>query len=371
MKPEEIMGRRSARIHTDNRIVAAGILSLAAMMVLRFLSPGDARQESEAVVQAARIMEKSIESIRDHHPGAAFDLAVDPNRTGLIGPESSPLMTTLGELEAKRTSANPNMAGLIVQLLDQAGVGAGDAIAIGSSGSFPALLVASLAAAKAMKVRAVSILSLGASSYGATDTGFDLLDIYEVLQRSGVCGEPPAAASLGGEKDVGLDFEPEVRERLIRKIRDHGIPLIYEPDLAKNIAERIAIYQLRAKGGTSAFINSGGGYANLGTSQLALRLSPGLNMRPAIPLAKERGVLFALASGGTPVINLLNIRGLTQKYGLPWDPVPLPAAENAKQRPDRERGSSFWLVCGGYFGVLILLCFAPIRAASGPSSARR
>lgn len=348
----------------SNRVVAAGIASLAAVAMLRFLSPGSATQESEVVIEAARIMEKAIADIRDNHPGTGIDLSIDPNKTGLIGPESSPLMTTLGQLEAKRSSTNPNMAGLIVRMLDQAGVGAGDTIAIGSSGSFPALLVASLSAAKAMNAHAVSILSLGASSYGATDTEYDLLDIYAVLQRSGVCSESPAAVSLGGEKDIGLDFEPGVRERLTQKIRDRGNQFIYEPDLEKNVSERIKVYQRKAEGRISAFINSGGGYANLGTSELALKLSPGLNLRPALPPVKARGVLFEMASGGTPVIHLLHIKGLMQKYSLPWDPIPLPPVGNAKQSDASSAGSLFWAARIAYFG-LILCLLAPLRLRGG------
>jgi poly-gamma-glutamate system protein len=304
-------------------------------------------------------MEEAVSAIRNRHSETGFDMSLDPNKTGLIGPEYSPLMTTLGQLEAKRSTANPNMAGLIVRLLGEAGVRAGDTVAIGSSGSFPALLAASLAAAKAMNVHAVCILSLGASSYGATETDFTLLDIYSILQRSGICGEPPAAVSLGGEEDIGLDFEPGVREALIRKITERGIPFLYEPELAQNVAKRIRIYQRNAKGRISAFINSGGGYANLGTSSLALRLKPGLNTRLEMPPKEARGVLFEMASGGTPVIHLLYIKGLMQKYGLPWDPIPLPSAEKPKYLDGRPGGPRFWLLSAGYLGLLLLLVFCP------------
>ena len=31
-----------------------------------------------------------------------------------------------------------------------------------------------------------------------------------------------------------------------------------------------------------------------------------------------------MRAAGVPVIHLLYIRGLAQRYGIPWDPVPLP-----------------------------------------------
>jgi poly-gamma-glutamate system protein len=339
------------------RIVVSGIASLAAYLAIQLPSPGNAPRDSDVIVKAGRIMETAMSAIRSRRPGVGtvFDQEVDPNQTGLIGPEYSPLMTSLGQLQSKRSTTNPNMAGLIVHLLYRAGVSAGDTVAIGSSGSFPALLVASLAAASAMEVHPVCILSLGASSYGATDTEFDLLDVYTVLQRSGICSNPPAAVSLGGEKDVGLDFEPEFRERLIRKIKNQGVPFIYEPDLAQNVAQRILIYQSNAAGRVAAFINSGGGYANLGTSPLALELKPGLNACRAIPPKGARGVLFEMAAQNTPVIHLLYIKGLTQRFGLPWDPIPLPTVGPAKYGEAQIVGARFWIVCVSYFGLLLLL----------------
>ena len=347
-------------MNRTKRIVIAAILSLAAFWIVQRL-PHDLESPQAAVmVRAAQIMERAIEVIRTERErsGAGFDRQADPNRTGLIGPEMSPLMTTLGQLEAKRTTTNPNMAGLIVSLLQVAGVRAGDKVAIGSSGSFPALLVASLAAAKAMDLRAVTILSLGASSYGATDPGFTLLDLYNLLLREQICSTPAAAVSLGGEGDIGTDFEPEAREQLIRKIQDSGIPFLYESDLVKNVAERMHIYESASAGRIAAFLNSGGGHANIGTSRLVLNLRPGLVLAPALPPAAERGVLFEAASRGIPVIHLLYIKGLVMQAGLPWDPIPLPQPA-AERRAGTGPAASFWLVSIIYFVILFWLIVSP------------
>ena len=50
-----------------------------------------------------------------------FQKADDLNETGLIGDYLTPVTTTLGNLEAKRTSVNPNAAALVVHLLFEAG----------------------------------------------------------------------------------------------------------------------------------------------------------------------------------------------------------------------------------------------------------
>jgi len=309
-------------------VTAAGLASLAVYLLVEGFAPPRPMLYSDTTLDAARTMAKAVALIGRHcdQAGIAIDQTADPNHTGLVGPEHSDLETTLGNLEAKRTTTNPNFAGLVVHLLHQAGVSAGDTVAIGCSASFPGLMIAALAATKAMNVRPVVILSLGASSYGGTRMDFNLLDIYELLLRERIFTVAPAALSLGGEQDIAAGLEAGIRERLIRHIKESGIPFIYEPDLRQNVARRMRIYEQGSDAARiSAFINIGGSYVNLGTSELALALKPGLNTRMEIPAKPERGVLFEMAAQGIPCIHLLFVKGLAIEYGLPWDPMPLPA----------------------------------------------
>ena len=86
-------------------------------------------------------MEEGIRLVSEYclDAGIPLEAGLDPNRTCLIGPQLSPLFTSLGQLEAKRTTLNPDVAGLMVYLLQVAGVSAGDTVALGASGSFPGL----------------------------------------------------------------------------------------------------------------------------------------------------------------------------------------------------------------------------------------
>jgi poly-gamma-glutamate system protein len=348
------------------RILLAGILSLLAFGALQILPSDVIPRNADTMARAATIMQQAIQAIREarEHDGSPMDLGTDPNRTGLIGPEYSPLVTTLGDLEAKRTSTNPNMAGYIVYLLDRAGVKPGDSVALGSSGSFPSLLVASLSAAKAMDVHPVTILSLGASSYGASDPEFNILDIYQILKDKGICPGPPAAVSLGGEKDCGSDFEPEIRARLRKKIEAAGLPYLEQASLPQNVSDRWRIYGNAASGKIAAFINSGGGYANLGTSSLVLDVKPGLSRDLVLPSAEERGMLFEMAAHHVPVIHLLFVKGLATQAGLPWDPIPLPEPA-VIHPPGAGRTGGFWAVTGIYFGLLIVLATCRRRDSDG------
>ena len=312
--------------HHDKKskpIIYAGIISLIIYLLWFFLSPHRVLPFSAEMVKAARIMEKAVLEIGEHcdTSGIRIDAALDPNHTGLIGPGYSDIVTTKGNLESKRTTTHPDMAGLIVYLLEKAGVKKGDTIAIGSSASFPALMIASLSAAKALEVKPVLIFSLGASSYGATRPDFNLLDMYLLLRERGIFSVEAAAVSLGGEGDIGKEFSPEIKKQLIDQIRQASIPFIYEPGFRKNVLTRMGIYRENAVGGKiSAFINTGGGDANIGLSNLVLKVKPGLNTKLPLPPEDERGVLFEMASQDVPCIHLLFIKGLVRKYGLPWDP---------------------------------------------------
>ena len=361
------------------RIVAAAVVSLVAWVALESLSPRPTVTWSDEMYDAAGRVWEAMAVVTGYHGSAGIEIdeAIDPNRTGLVGPEYTELFTTLGQLEAKRTTTNPDMAALMVHLLAEAGVSAGDTIAVGASGSFPALMIATLAASEAMGAHAVVIISLGASSYGATRPDLDLLRIYQLLLTSGVISTPPSGISRGGEDDVGGDFDLAFREQLLQRIRGGGIPLLYEPQLRANVMRRMEIY-LGARevdsagdppverdragelsdgsGRVSAFVNIGGNAANLGTSPMVLGVAPGLNESLPLPPLEERGILYEMSARGIPVVHLLHVRGLALSHGLPWDPVPLPESGATRLTSDQEiRGWPFWLITGGYLATLFVI----------------
>lgn len=349
----------------------AGIASIIAFLSVKIFTSEHLLPYSDTRVKASQIMLNAISTIsafRDS-AGIPIDITVDPNRTGIIGSELSPIATTLGNLEAKRTTTNPNFAAVIVQLLDEAGVVAGDTIAIGCSASFPALMIATLAAAQAMHVHPVFIMSLGTSSFGATNPDFDLLDIFDFLYQKKIFTVPPAAISLGGDLDIGRDFEPETRERLIQQIKSSGIPFIYEPSLEKNVSQRMKVYVGNSSlSRIAAFVNIGGSHTNLGTSELILKVKPGLTKPNFIPAKAERGVLFEMAARNVPIIHLLYIKGLALHYGLPWDPIPLPVPGDLGSLTNQKNQTSrFWVIAVIYFGALISLVFYGAKSIFRPT----
>jgi poly-gamma-glutamate system protein len=308
---------------------ALGVWS-ALFLAFLLIIPGHRGGADENEASAVRLMTRSIEVIRACRlsAGAPIDPRSDLNRTGLVGLENSPITTSLGRLEAKRTAANPQFAGAVVRMLREAGVRPGDTVALSASSSFPGLIVAALCAAHAMEIRVLPILSLGASNWGGNDPRWTGLETIACLNRSGVLDVALLAASVGGEGDIGGDMTAEGREYLKRKIREAGVPLIEEKTLADDVRERSKLFERQSgAAAVKAFINVGGSWANMGLDAEVLKLKPGFNPAETVfvPPPGRRGLIQEMAARGVPVIHLLYVKGLADRYGLPWDPVPLPA----------------------------------------------
>jgi poly-gamma-glutamate system protein len=309
-------------------IYAAAAVSLVYILGI-LLGPGRQVSFRREMAEAARLMAGAEAAVRECRAaeGWPLDEKSDPNRTGLIGLETSAITTSLGNLAAKRTTTNPDFGGLAVRLLSEAGVRKGDTIAVGASSSFPALIIAVLAAARVMELKPLVIASLGASEWGANNPAFDWLDMEECLRKAGILEAKPIALAIGGDEDVGRDMNPAGRELLRTRISHSGIPFLERPDLRANVEARLRLYDEAADGRPiKAFVNIGGSWANIGTNPEVLKLRPGLGRDIFVPPPAERGVIQAMAAKKIPVIHLLNIKGLTERYGLPWDPRPLPTS---------------------------------------------
>jgi len=98
----------------------------------------------------------------------------------------------------------------------------------------------------------------------------------------------------------------------------------------------------------------------MGTDAKVLELKPGLVRIRQLPPLGNRGVIFEMASRKIPVIHLLFIRGLVERYGLSWDPVPLPSPgkERLFQR-SRERQPLFLVLSVVY--LLLVVCIFIVR----------
>lgn len=338
--------------------IALFSVSLIFFALAKVLPRGSVEKRREEMRLAARIMANAGEALRNclAAEGLGEVADYDINRTGLIGVEWSGMTTSVGSLEAKRTTTNPNTAALVAYLLGKAGVRKGDAVAVGGSGSFPALIVAVMSAAKALEAEPLIICSLGASQWGANRPEFHFLAMLECLWAAGIFDVRPVAVSLGGERDAGEGMAPEMRNRLIEEIEVSGIPFIRQPELSANVREKMKVYEERAGGkGIKCFINIGGSWSNMGVDSEILKVKPGLAGIRNIPPAGRRGMVFEMAARGVPVLHLLYIKGLAESYGLPWDPSPLPQAGSGSIYEKPVEDQPLFNILGGSYLVIVLL----------------
>lgn len=311
--------------------------------------------------EGAKTMERAVEAVRECRldSGVSIDLEKDINGTGLIGLDYSAITTSIGSLPAKRTSTNPNFAGMLVFLMHKAGLREGDCVAVGASSSFPSLVIAALAACRASGISPLLVCSLGASQWGANHPDFHWLNMWKCLREKEIFSVDPVAWSLGGDRDMGMDMSPEGRALLQTALEKLGSRVISNPNLRQNVSERMSLLKEAAgERGIRAFINIGGSWANLGTDESILDVRPGLSKPGTIQLPAERGMIQEMAARGIPVIHCLFIRGLASEFNLPWDPSPLPkAGEGGLFRMAREQLPLYKYIILAYLLCMGILAF--------------
>lgn len=290
------------------------------------LEAAQVASQAFAVIKRARISK-----------GIKIDRKYDPQMSGLIGRRNTETTTDKGVVLAKQTSVNPNIAAIIVSWMLDAKLKKGDVVAIGMTGSFPAVDASVLSAVKVLGLKPVLIVSAAASQWGANIPGFLWLDMEHVLNLNGVIPYKPVAASLGGVRDEAGAMSEEGRAILKATIDKYKIPFIKPEGTISSIDERMGIYE-RAAGNQpiKLYINVGGGMASIGLHKPAdaaskqipksvkelkrHRLTAGLNTSLPISLANTDSIAVRFLKQGVPVINLRNVDTIARDYNLPLGP---------------------------------------------------
>lgn len=349
----------------DGLLVAAAAVLIAGYLGLGHFSidgPAPWLAEKQAASQLAQRAMAAIGAERRAR-GQTIDKTTDVNETGMIGPRWSGMTTTLGVLEAKRTSTQPDFAAVVVSLLKQCGAKRGDRVAINLSGSFPALGLSTLSAAQVLELRPVLIASLGASMWGANDPAFTWLEMEQAVRAAGLIRSGTVAVSLGGARDVGKEMDEAVREQLRARIRAAGVAFIDEADFDKNLARRMSMYL--ADGLPACFINIGGNLASGGAEADTGALRPGLIRSTEEAGTRIGGLMGAFLTRKVPVIHLLDLKALAVSTGLPYDPVPLPppGSSGVFRATQYHRG---YIVALLALAALLLAAYVRLGRKTGP-----
>lgn len=235
---------------------------------------------------------------------------------GLLGEEYSEITTTLGSLEAKKISLNPQFAALTVKFLNDADIDSTKIVGIILSGSFPGIAISVLAALQTLKINAIIMSSLGASSYGANNPEATWLDIENWLNIYGGMKYKSVLVSLGGDNDTGeglSDTGIEIMKNAITRTQR----TLYVPNSLRESIEKHV--QILIKNNVDLLINIGGTHASLGECIHNTTIPNGYISKLNTCNDSLRGIMFRFSELGKPIIHFLNIKNLAIKNGIPFD----------------------------------------------------
>jgi poly-gamma-glutamate system protein len=278
-------------------------------------------------VKAANYMLQGIEIIKQYRLQniGPINKVIDPARSGLIGVLSTPITSTTVDIDSKQTSINPNWAAVIVSMLKEAKVKNGSTVAVSLTGSFPAMNLAVLSAAKALTLRLIIITSVSGSTWGANIPNFTWLDMERLLYEKNFCTCKTVAASLGGVQDNALGMSEQGKTILRDAILKYHITLLEYDDLKKSIDARMEIYYDQARDTQiAAYINVGGGTVAIGSFIGKMRYKPGLNLRPSQKAMRVESVMSRFARNNVPIININYLKTLAQNHRFPVAPKKIP-----------------------------------------------
>lgn len=353
--------------------VLVAVFAVASLLAAERFKVVDIQPHFEEKLEAASRMRRGMEAIRIERIRnvAPVDREVDPTDSGMLGQASSPTTTSTGSLEAKRTTANANWAAVLVDLLLEAGVRKGDLVAVGVSGSFPALNLAAFVAADVLGLEVVSLAGVGASSFGANFSSFTWLDMERVLIAAKIIPGGTVAASLGGTQDRAVGILSSGRRRLRRAIDRNSVAFIEADDPIASIERRMHIYAEQAAGRRYAvYVNVGGSLVSIGPKSVKRLYRPGLNLRPNPRGVGVDSVMMRFLRDGVPVINLTKVVALAERYGLPVAPTELPPVGTGLVYEKREHSKALLagllvLLLVALYGLLKLELGARIAALGG------
>jgi poly-gamma-glutamate system protein len=324
----------------------------------------------EEKIAAARRAREALAVIKTERirRGIPIDPASDPADSGLIGHPLTPVTSNTGYLDAKQITVNPNFAAVILHMLKGAHLEKGDVVAVGVSGSFPALNVATYAAVHVLGLKPIIITSTAASEWGANEPSYMWPDMEHVLQDKHVFPFRSIAASLGGIDDRGFGMSQEGRAALTLAIERNELPRVDSKSVADAIQRRMAIYEREARNRPiKAYVNVGGGSASVGTHIGKKQLEPGVNLEPPQEATLMDSVMLRFLARDVPVIHVTQIKRLARAHGLPRRPGTIPRIGEGTVyvRPEYNR----WLAALA-LAVIAAVLFAFVRSGAARLLAR-
>lgn len=274
---------------------------IAICLVLGERNLGNKHQNFNEMLQAKNTMIKLSKEIylEKLNRGISIDKKLDILESGLIGEEFTGITTTLGDLDSKRLSTNPEFAAYFVKELKNKGLNKGDTVYVNMSSSFPGLNLSLISALDTLNLSGVIINSIGSSMYGANNERFTFLEMAEYLKSKNMIKNNIKLYTLGGDADEGLNFDEDTKKSLIERLKNMDIQRLDFKDLNDNVKKRINYYEEYPN--PKYFINIGGNlvssklekyYKNLGVHTLTMLNIKQIALANGISNTKETSGLY-------------------------------------------------------------------------------
>lgn len=342
-------------------LLLVALLSIAGLVISETMLVREKQPFYNQKMDAARLTERAFEVIKEERLRLKIPLDPDgdPAQSGLIGQFLSEVTTNRGYLPAKQTSVNPNFAAVIVHLLRRAGVEEGDVVAVGLSGSFPAINMATYAAIESLKLRPIVISSVASSQWGSNLPKLMWVDMERVLAEKRIFTIRSGLASLGGIDDRALGISRQGRELLNEAITRNNLEKLVVKNSYESIEKRVQFYQEAAgEDEIKVYINVGGGTTSVGPQVGKKMFRSGLNKYPPRGASDTDSVMVRFSMDGVPVIHLSRVNLLASRYGLPVSPTITPKVGEGKIFFSEVHNR--WLVAGVLLIIMFVL-FALVR----------
>ncbi len=346
-------------------LVLIAIASLGAVWSVERFKWKSLQPHQTLKLEAARHAATAFATVKQERRarGIPLDREFDPAVSGLIGPYMSYVTTVPGTLTSKQTTVNPNFAAVLVHYFKLLNLKEGDLVAVGFSGSFPALNICVLAAVKVMRLRVVIISSVGASGFGANMPDLLWIDMERILASTRLWSYRSAAASPGGIGDRLVGMQEHGKAKIAAAIRAAGVPLIETKSYEDGVEQRMKIFDREAGDlPIKAYVNVGGGTLSVGTVVGKHLYEPGLNRRAPPGALEVDSVMTRFMKRDVPVIHLTNIPKLAERFGLPVAPQAMPKVGEGKIFSRQEYNP---YLTGGMLALILGALFIFLRTEWG------
>lgn len=340
---------------TSTQLFLVFSLSIILILLNQFSIQKIPRPEYEQMLSAAKTMHRAIRetSAYKKHSNIPFDHTIDPNSSGFIGIEFSAITTTLGNIQAKHTSTNPDFAALLVYWLDQLKLSPEQRAIIHASGSFPALSIAAIIACETIGIEPIICSSAGASSFGANIPQLTYWDMENYLWQKGIIKNRTRYATPGGNHDNGSSFWEGGMQIIQEAAIRNKCELIKSNSLEDAIERKWDFLQKFKPVGV--FINIGGNQAAMGNNKCSLDIPNGLIRTTLKCTELHKGLIHLFNQENIPVIHFLDIRNIALQNGIALTPstVPKPGQSSLYYKEEKP----LWLPIISFVILLTLLLY--------------